>query len=145
MQQKKLKKQICINTVKLVKIRKKEEVFIMNTKKMLIFVSLVGAVTAGAMIYFAGEEEGEGVENQVQITERSVEEQAPTQNPEYFTICLEGEEVILYKVTSGDKIMLDSVKIDKSYYPTDDIEALTRGIVAYNKEEGYKILENFAN
>ena len=51
----------------------------------------------------------------------------------------------MYRVDGESKTIIDSMEIEESYYPREDILELTEGITAYTVEEGYRILENYAN
>jgi len=147
MQQKNVKKRICIITVKLVKIRKNlwEVSFMDINKKMMIFVSCVGLVATGVMLFYAGEREEVKEDKQVYVREENVEDTARGEEHVFFEILLKDSTVTLFRIENGIRTQLDSLEIDINYYPDEDIRALTEGITAYNIEEGYKILENFAN
>ena len=115
-------------------------------KYAVIFLSFVATVTVGAMLVFSGRETAQKDEKEVTIHQNNIEEtEEPTSAPVIYEVRLEQGAVILYKVEGGIRTALESVEIDTGYYPDGDIKELTKGIAAYDEEEGYKILENFAN
>ena len=115
-------------------------------KYAVIFVSFVATVTVGAMLVFSNRESPEKDEKEVTLRQDDIEEsEEPTNAPVYYEVRYEQSSVILYKVEDGIRTALDSVEIDAGYYPDSDIKELTKGIDAYDEEEGYKILKNFAN
>lgn len=115
-------------------------------KYTVIFVSCIAAVAVSAMLVFSGKESPAGEEKEVTRKQDNIEESAePTEEPYLYEVRLEGNTVILYKTENGGRTPVDSVEIDVHYYPDSDIRELTKGIKAYNEEEGYKILENFVN
>ena len=126
--------------------KKYREVTLVNiNKKMLIFVSFVAAVTTGVMIFYAKTDEEIKDNKEATVREENIEYVLPTETPVSYAVCLEGDTVTLYLVDDGKRTKIDSVEIDRNYYPSEDIKALSEGITAYNIEEGFKILENFAN
>ena len=118
----------------------------MNTsKKMLFFVSVVAVVTAGLMLYYSEDNKESKDEQQVIIHEENIAKSPADDDAPEYVVCLEDSTVILYSITDGIRTQIDSVEIDTSYYPGEDIKSLTSGIPAYNIDEGFRILENFAN
>ena len=146
MQQKKHKKTKMYKYCKIGKNKgKNRDVTNMNINgKMLVFVGLVAMVTTGAMVYFSQEEKPKEKGRQVYVREDDVKEQAEDEAESYQVLLVDGD-VILYRIENGEKNEVERVGIDKDYYPDEDIRELTEGITAYNVEEGYQILENFAN
>ena len=68
----------------------------------------------------------------------------PAPAPSYC-IKLVNNTLSMYEVSGGTEILVKSILIDPSYYPSEDISELEGGITAYTKEDGFEILENFAN
>lgn len=62
-----------------------------------------------------------------------------------YCVKLVNDTLSLYEYADGAEVPVKSITIDTEYYPYDDISALKDGIGAYTKEDGYEILENFAN
>lgn len=62
-----------------------------------------------------------------------------------YSIKLVNNTLSMYEVSGGTEILVKSILIDPSYYPSEDISELEGGITAYTKEDGFEILENFAN
>ena len=62
-----------------------------------------------------------------------------------YSIKLSNDTLSMYEVSDGNEILVKSIIIDPSYYPPEDISELNAGITAYTKEDGFEILENFAN
>ena len=143
MQQKKHKKTKMYNYCKIGKNKEKyRDVTDMNVnRKMLVFVAVVAAVATGTMLYFSKEEE-EPQKQQVYVREEKVEKQ---EEAEYYRVSIVGEDVVLCRISDGESTEIERMEIDTDYYPEGDIQELTKGITAYNIEEGYGILENFAN
>ena len=113
--------------------------------KMLIFVGLVAAVATGAMVYFSGDVKEKPQGRQVYMREENIKEQEVEEPKESYQVSLVDGDVVLHSIKNGEKTEVERISIDVNYYPDEDIKALTEGITAYNVEEGYRILENFAN
>ena len=147
MQQKKHKKTKMYNYCKIGKNKEKNrEVTNMNINgKMLAFVAVVAVVATGAMVYFAGGEQEKPKGQQVYVREENIRERKVEESKESYQVSLVDGDVILYCIKNGEKTEVERIGIDVGYYPDEDIKELTRGIEAYNVEEGYRILENFAN
>lgn len=82
------------------------------------------------------------------VTEpKTVEEEAEETAPSVilYTVILSGKALSLYEVNGENKKLITSIEINPEFYPKEDVEKLKRGIEAYCKEDGYEILENFAN
>lgn len=62
-----------------------------------------------------------------------------------YLMRLEDETLTLYEICGGEETVVTAVNIDPSYYPSDDIKELNKGVVAYSKEDGFARLENFTN
>lgn len=115
-------------------------------KYTVLFVSFIAAVTVSTMLIFSDGEKTQKEEEEVTRRQDNIEESdPPTTEPVGYEVLLEDSRVTLYRLTGGEKTAIDSVEIDTNYYPDSDIKELSKGISAYNEEEGYKILENFAN
>ena len=113
--------------------------------KMLIFVGLVAAVATGAMVYFSGDVQEKPQGRQVYMREENIKEQEVEEPKESYQVSLVDGDVVLHSIKNGEKTEVERISIDVNYYPDEDIKELTKGITAYNVEEGYRILENFAN
>lgn len=113
--------------------------------KMLVFVGLVAAITTGAMVYFSDNKEEKHQGRQVYMRETDIKEQEDDAEKEFYQVLLVDGDVILYCIKNGEKTEVERISIDVDYYPDEDIKELSEGITAYNVEEGYSILENFAN
>ena len=62
-----------------------------------------------------------------------------------YIMRLEDTTLTLYEIADGKENAVAIVNIDTSYYPSDDIKELNKGVVAYSKEEGFARLENYTN
>ena len=62
-----------------------------------------------------------------------------------YIMRLSGETLTLYEISGGEENPVTAVNVDASYYPPEDIKELTKGIIAYSKEDGFSKLENFTN
>lgn len=76
-----------------------------------------------------------------------VEEEAESGTPDviYYKVILKKNTLFLYEMNGENKKLITSIEINPEYYPSEDIEKLKKGIDASFKEDGYEILENFAN
>lgn len=78
--------------------------------------------------------------------ETEIEENTPSPLPAtVYSIKLSNDTLSMYEVSGDNEILVKSIIIDPSYYPPEDISELNAGITAYTKEDGFEILENFAN
>lgn len=62
-----------------------------------------------------------------------------------YKVILDGKTLSLYEINGESKKLITSMEINPESYPESDISELKKGIDAYCKEDGYEILENFAN
>lgn len=78
---------------------------------------------------------------------RLEQEEAEKEVPKIITyrVILKNNMLSLYEINGEDKKLITSMEINPEFYPQDDISELKEGIEAYCKEDGYEILENFAN
>lgn len=82
------------------------------------------------------------------LSEETDIEDSPLPSPAsaaVYSIKLSNDTLSMYEVSGGNEILVKSIIIDPSYYPPEDISELNAGIIAYTKEDGFEILENFAN
>lgn len=81
------------------------------------------------------------------LSQRLEQEQTEEKAPEIITykVILTSNTLSLYEVNGEMKKLITSMEINPQLYPVEDIEKLKKGIEAYCKEDGYEILENFAN
>ena len=63
----------------------------------------------------------------------------------YYKVVLNGTTLSLYEIDGESKKTVTSMEINPEFYPEEDISRLKNGIDAYCREDGYEILENFAN
>lgn len=113
--------------------------------KLLIFIACVCVAVTGIMFAFSKEKDTEQEKKQVYVREENIDKPEDTEPSVVYEVGIEENTVVLYSIKEDEKKKIDSVIIDRSYYPVEDIQELTEGIRAYNIEDGYKILENFAN
>ncbi len=73
------------------------------------------------------------------------EEISDSSQPVTYIMRLKDTTLTLYEISGGEETAITAINIDPSYYPSDDIKELNRGVLAYSKEEGFQKLENFAN
>ncbi|MBR4721290.1 MAG: hypothetical protein IK057_05965 [Clostridia bacterium] len=62
-----------------------------------------------------------------------------------YKVLLDEKVLSLYEVNGESKKLITKMEINPENYPETDIAELKKGIDAYCKEDGYEILENFAN
>lgn len=62
-----------------------------------------------------------------------------------YIVKLSGETLSLYEVNGDRYKLITSMEINPQSYPNEDVQRLENGIWADFKEDGYEILENFAN
>ncbi len=81
------------------------------------------------------------------LSHRLEEEEIKEEEPKIITyrVILENETLSLYEVNGKAKKLITKMDINPEIYPAEDISKLKKGIEAYCKEDGYEILENFAN
>lgn len=87
-------------------------------------------------------------QQQVLSHETDVEEtSSPSPYPDTpgFLVRLDQQTLTLYDLSGSEPNVIKTVNIDTSYYPLEDIQSLNKGILAYSKESGFEILENFIN
>ena len=84
----------------------------------------------------------EDIEEAEEIIDEETEEEPQTI---YYIVKLEGKNLVLYEVDGDNKKNITSVTINPENYPEEDIVKLETGVEAGYKEDGYAILENFAN
>lgn len=86
--------------------------------------------------------------NSAEIYNPRITEQAPTSSAAEaidYTLKIENEFLNFYLNASSGSILLDSVRINSALYPTEDINALSKGITANTLEEGISIIEDFTS
>lgn len=81
------------------------------------------------------------------LSHRLEEEEIEEEEPKIITyrVILEENMLYLYEVNGEAKKLITKMEINPEFYPAEDISKLKKGIDAYCKEDGYEILENFAN
>lgn len=84
---------------------------------------------------------------QVLSGKNDVEDTTPAPQVEETTYLmrLENKTLTLYEIKDGEENAVKAVNIEPSYYPSEDIKELNKGIYAYSKEDGYIRMENFTN
>ena len=126
----------------------RKEVFYVKYRIYIVLLLTVSAIA------FSGcgrkKEENENAENMSravlrQETEETEEETEPAPTVISYSVKLVGKTLSLYEVNGENKKLINSIEINPEFYPSEDIERLRRGVEAYCLEEGYEILENFAN
>lgn len=75
------------------------------------------------------------------------EEETAEETPKIITykVFLYDKTLCLYEINGESKKLITKMEINPEIYPESDIAELKNGIEAYCKEDGYEILENFAN
>ena len=69
----------------------------------------------------------------------------PVVTPKNYTIKLEDNFLNFYLNSDTETILLDSVQIDSSLYPANDISALSESINVTTLEEGISLIEDFTS
>ena len=62
-----------------------------------------------------------------------------------YLMQLDGTTLTLYEISETAKTPVTAISIDPTYYPSEDIKELNKGIIAYSKEEGFAKMENYTN
>lgn len=65
--------------------------------------------------------------------------------PKNYTIKLENDFLNFYLHSDTETILLDSVQIDTSLFPANDISALSESISVATLEEGISVIEDFTS
>ena len=65
--------------------------------------------------------------------------------PKSYTLKLEDNFLNFYLHSDTETILLDSVQIDSSLYPANDISALSESINVTTLEEGISLIEDFTS
>ena len=123
-------------------------------KKMRLFMFLSAIFAACTIITSCSkndetkEPEDDGIKREVMSDQKDIEK-APSPEiyapPSSYMMRLENTALTLYEITGGEETAVTTINIDPSYYPTEDIKELNRGVIAYSKEDGYARLENYTN
>ena len=69
----------------------------------------------------------------------------PVVTPKNYTIKLEDNFLNFYLNSDTETILLDSVQIDSSLYPANDISSLSKSITVTTLEEGISLIEDFTS
>ena len=122
---------------------------ITNKIRLLMLLSAVLAVAVSCAKNNGGDDMDEkGSRREVLSGQQDVEKDADATDSTPsagFIMRLEDTTLTLYEISGGEETAVTAISIDPSYYPSDDIEELNRGVVAYSKEEGFARLENYTN
>ena len=132
---------------KIAKMRK--EVFVMKDKKYLIPILVVSVLLISGCGKKKNKEKAsentpkavsETYTEAVQETEEAAEPSVIT-----YSVQLSEKTLSLFEIDGQNKKLVTSMEINPEFYPEEDIAKLEQGIEAYCMEDGYEILENFAN
>ncbi len=115
---------------------------------LLPALAVIAVIAASCMARNNSDEMQEGrgrrqVLSDKKDVEETIQTPAPSENP--YLMRLENKTLTLYEIKDGEENAVRAINIDPSYYPPEDIKELTRGILAYSKEEGFARMENFTN
>ena len=121
-------------------------------KDTRLFVILSIAVIAGAVFSAcskkspekppAGSNRREVMSGQTGIEDAPSQLSLPSQT---YLMQLDGRTLTLYEISGTTKTSVTAITIDPSYYPSEDIKELNKGVIAYSKEDGFAKMENFTN
>lgn len=120
----------------------------MKYKKALIPILLVSAVVLSAC---GKKKENRQLNNTVPKAvlspEKEIEQEKEDIKPVviFYTVRLTNKTLSLYEVDGENQKLITSMEIEPELYPEEDVEKLKDGISVAFKEEGYELLENFAN
>ena len=118
----------------------------MRYKKFLIPILLVSAVMLSACGRKKESPQAKSaVPKAVLQPETEVEEEEVTPAVISYIVRLSDKMLSLYEVDGENQKVITSMEINPELYPKEDIKRLQNGISVAFKEEGYEILENFAN
>lgn len=126
----------------------KRGVFIVRYRKILIPILVLSAVLlSGCGRKKEGRQSREPMPKEVLQPQTEVEDETSEAAPSVikYIVKLSGKTLSLYEVNGETKKLITSMEINPELYPNEDTERLKSGIEAYCKEDGYAILENFAN
>ena len=127
--------------------KQKGMALIMKTDRFSIIILLICSLLLSAC---GGKKENSKTQAPVPKTvlNRTLEEEE-TENEEpkiiTYRVILENKMLSLYEVNGESKKLITKMEINPEFYPAEDISKLKKGIEAYCMEDGYEILENFAN
>ena len=134
---------------KIGKNSKKNEMghIIMKINRFLIPMLFICACILFACGRKKEKEENAAVTPKTVLSHKLEQEEEQEKEPEIITykVILKDTTLFLYEVNGETKKLITSIEINPDFYPKEDIEKLKGGIEAYCKEDGYEILENFAN
>jgi len=117
-------------------------------KKILIPILILSAVLlSGCGKKKETNQSCEPMPKEVLQPQTDIEEEAEEAAPPVikYTVKLSGKTLSLYEVNGELQKLITSMEINPEIYPKEDTEKLKKGIEAYCKEDGFAILENFAN
>ena len=121
-------------------------------KNTRLFVILSIAVIAGAAFSACSKKSPEkppndGNRREVMSDRKDIED-IPSQISlpgRTYLMQLDGTTLTLYEISGTSKTPVTAIVIDPSYYPSEDIKELNKGIIAYSKEDGFAKMENYSN
>ena len=117
-------------------------------KKLFISVFLIPALLLSACGKKKNTEKNSGIPvRPVTQTETETEEMPQEKTPRVitYTVKLSGKTLSLYETDGELQKVITSMEINPGFYPAEDIKGLEKGITVPCLEDGYEILENFAN
>ena len=128
-------------------IKKRKEEFLMKYKKVLIPILVVSAVLLSACGKKKEIPQAKNTIPKAVLQPETEIEEGKEDAPAviFYVVRLSGKTLSLYEVNGENEKLITSMEISPELYPKEDIEKLKKGIPAAFKEDGYEILENFAN
>ena len=120
----------------------------MKYKKVLIPILIVSAVLLSACGRKKDSTQAKNtLPKPVLQPEMEIEEENEEVTPPviFYIVKLSDKTLSLYEVNGENEKLITSMEINPELYPKEDIENLQKGISVTFKEDGYEILENFAN
>ena len=117
-------------------------------KKIFISIFLISALLlSGCGKKKNATKSSESAPKPVSQPETEIEEKISEKPPQIITylVKLSGNTLSLYEVDGEIQKVITSIEINPDFYPKEDIKNLESGITVPYMEEGYEILENFAN
>lgn len=119
-----------------------------NKLRLLLLLSSCLAITLSCSRNNDGDMNEKGTRREVLSGQQGIEKDGSSLDSESensYVMRLEDTSLTLYEISGSVETAITTINIDPSYYPTEDIEELNRGVIAYSKEDGYARMENYTN
>ena len=120
-----------------------------NIRLSVIFsIAVIAGAAFSACSRKSPENPSSGSNRREVMSDRKDIEDTPSQVSlpgQTYLMQLDGTTLTLYEISGTTKTPVTAIAIDPTYYPSEDIKELNKGIIAYSKEEGFAKMENYTN